>query len=78
MANSSTNRRTFIKASVGAAAAAALTGSTSTTQAQEKQTVADQMPIMVNHEWGKLKEVVVGVPNVRLPTRLAEAAFYLR
>ncbi|MBP0020382.1 MAG: amidinotransferase [Cyanobacteria bacterium SBLK] len=30
-------------------------------------------PIMVHHEWGKLKEVVVGVPNIRLPTQLAEA-----
>ena len=29
--------------------------------------------IKVHHEWGKLKEVVVGVPNLRLPTRLAEA-----
>ena len=30
-------------------------------------------PIMVHHEWGALKEVVVGVPNVRLPSKLAEA-----
>lgn len=29
-------------------------------------------PISVHHEWGKLKEVVVGVPNLRLPTNLAE------
>ncbi|MEM8667467.1 MAG: arginine deiminase-related protein [Planctomycetota bacterium] len=29
--------------------------------------------IEVNHEWGALKEVVVGVPNLRLPTKLAEA-----
>lgn len=29
--------------------------------------------IEVHHEWGALKEVVVGVPNLRLPTKLAEA-----
>jgi len=28
---------------------------------------------MVHHEWGALKEVVVGFPNVRLPSKLAEA-----
>ena len=30
-------------------------------------------PIRVHHEWGALKEVVVGFPNVRLPSKLAEA-----
>jgi N-dimethylarginine dimethylaminohydrolase len=30
-------------------------------------------PIAVHHEWGALKEVIVGVPNVRLPSRLAKA-----
>ena len=35
--------------------------------------MADQKPVIVHHEWGTLKEVVVGVPNVRLPTKLAEA-----
>ena len=30
-------------------------------------------PIAVHHEWGALKEVIVGVPNVRLPSRLARA-----
>ena len=30
-------------------------------------------PIRVHHEWGALKEVIVGVPNVRLPSRLAKA-----
>ncbi|MDG2055591.1 MAG: arginine deiminase family protein [Phycisphaerales bacterium] len=30
-------------------------------------------PIIVRHEWGALKEVVVGFPNVRLPSKLAEA-----
>lgn len=30
-------------------------------------------PIAVHHEWGALKEVVVGFPNVRLPSKLAEA-----
>lgn len=32
-----------------------------------------QKSIMVHHEWGALREVVVGVPNIRLPTKLAEA-----
>jgi len=43
------------------------------TQAREKQVVSNNQSIMVHHEWGALKEVVVGVPNVRLPSRLAEA-----
>jgi N-dimethylarginine dimethylaminohydrolase len=30
-------------------------------------------PIGVHHEWGALKEVLVGVPNVRLPSKLAKA-----
>ncbi|MDE0951718.1 MAG: arginine deiminase family protein [Halioglobus sp.] len=30
-------------------------------------------PIGVNYEWGALKEVLVGVPNVRLPSKLAKA-----
>ena len=30
-------------------------------------------PIAVHHEWGALKEVIVGVPHVRLPSRLAKA-----
>ncbi|NES17646.1 MAG: hypothetical protein F6K41_01510 [Symploca sp. SIO3E6] len=35
--------------------------------------MTDKKPVIVHHEWGALKEVVVGVPNVRLPTKLAEA-----
>ena len=31
-------------------------------------------PIMVHHEWGKLKEVVVGFPNFRFPTKLPDFA----
>ena len=31
------------------------------------------MQIQVHHEWGTLREVVVGFPNVRLPSKLAEA-----
>ena len=29
--------------------------------------------IGVHYEWGALKEVLVGVPNVRLPSKLAKA-----
>jgi N-dimethylarginine dimethylaminohydrolase len=35
--------------------------------------VRKKTKIEVHHEWGALKEVVVGVPNLRLPTKLAEA-----
>lgn len=31
------------------------------------------MSIGVHHEWGSLKEVLVGFPNVRLPSKLAKA-----
>ena len=73
MNNSKTTRRNFVRASAGAAAAAAFTGNVSSTLARENRIVSAGKPIMVNHEWGALKEVVVGVPNIRLPSKLAEA-----
>ncbi|HIF52094.1 MAG TPA: amidinotransferase [Thiotrichaceae bacterium] len=67
------NRRTFIQSSVGAAAAVALAGNMTKTLAQEKRIMSDKKTVMVHHEWGALKEVVVGVPSIRLPSKLAEA-----
>ena len=73
MHNSRSTRRNFIGVATGAAAAVALNGNPSTTLAKEKRNVFAGKPIMVHHEWGTLKEVVVGVPNIRLPSKLAEA-----
>ena len=66
-------RRTFLKeTAVAATAFAALTATPVGILAEEKSSMA-RKDILVNHEWGKLKEVVVGVPNARLPSKLAEA-----
>ena len=72
---SSVDRREFLKCSAGAVAATtvALNGGGQAVVAKEKRAVSKGKSIMVNHEWGALKEVVVGVPNVRLPSKLAEA-----
>jgi N-dimethylarginine dimethylaminohydrolase len=67
------SRRTFLRSSAGAAAAVALAGNMTKTLAQEKKTMSYKNEVMVHHEWGALKEVVVGVPNIRLPSKLAEA-----
>jgi len=68
-------RRAFLKGSAGAIAAGAVgfNYGMQSAQAREKQAVSNGKPIMVHHEWGALKEVVVGVPNVRVPTKIAEA-----
>ena len=72
---SSVDRREFLKCSAGAVAATtvALNGRAQAVVAKEKRAMSKGNSIMVNHEWGALKEVVVGVPNVRLPSKLAEA-----
>jgi N-dimethylarginine dimethylaminohydrolase len=44
-----------------------------TASAEVLPTPTAGQPIMVHHEWGRLTEVVVGVPNIRIPTKLAEA-----
>jgi N-dimethylarginine dimethylaminohydrolase len=66
-------RREFIQASAGAAATIALTGNITRTHAKEPRAVPKRKPILAHHEWGALKEVVVGQPNVRLPSRLGQA-----
>ena len=67
-------RRTFLKESGrgGYGVCEALTATSVGILAEEKSSMA-RKDILVNHEWGKLKEVVVGVPNARLPSKLAEA-----
>ena len=62
-------RRTFLKETAAAATAFAATPVGTLAEENEHGTQG----YLVNHEWGKLKEVVVGVPNVRLPSKLAEA-----
>ncbi|WP_197532973.1 arginine deiminase family protein [Symmachiella macrocystis] len=37
--------------------------------------MSERNPIMVNHEWGTLKEVVCGIPNVRIPSKLPDAVY---
>ena len=67
-------RRDFAK-SAGVAAAVAATGLTnSSAAANEESPVSSKDPIMVNHEWGALKEVVVGACNVRIPTKIAASS----
>jgi N-dimethylarginine dimethylaminohydrolase len=70
--NAGVTRRDFVKATGAAAALAAAEATIQFTQAKEKA-VSERQPIVTHHEWGALKEVVVGVPNVRLPSKLAEA-----
>lgn len=71
MSEPNTSRRNFIRASAGAAVAASLCGEGPKLRAAES--ASGDKPIMVHHEWGALKEVVVGVPNIRIPSKLAEA-----
>ncbi|TWT81286.1 Inosamine-phosphate amidinotransferase 1 [Planctomycetes bacterium CA13] len=66
-------RRDFMKTAAAAASAVALTGVTSTAHGADQKKGTKSKMIQVNHEWGALKEVVVGVPNLRLPSKLAEA-----
>ena len=72
MSGTRTNRRSLLQASAGAVAAVAVGSGTSSSTAKET-TVSERKPIVVHHEWGKLKEVVVGIPNLRLPSKLADA-----
>ncbi|MHC4179490.1 MAG: twin-arginine translocation signal domain-containing protein, partial [Planctomycetota bacterium] len=71
MKETKTDRRTFIQASAGAAAAVALTGTMPATQAREKRIVSDHKPLTkVNcfSEDGELKEVVYGrYEDARIP-----------
>ena len=73
MTQPTTNRRDFLRATGAVTAAAAIGGSVSTAAAQQA-TASGRQTIGVNHEWGALKEVVVGNPNVIFPTRLNDAA----
>ena len=66
------DRRVFAKAT-GTATAIAAVGLTAGLSRGKEKTMSTKKPIMVHHEWGALKEVVVGVPNIRLPSKLAEA-----
>lgn len=68
-----TTRRNFIQASVGTAAAVTLSGNLPRADAEGNGIVSRTDEIQVHHEWGALKEVIVGVPNLRVPTKLAEA-----
>ena len=69
------NRRKFIQASAGVAAAAAFSNSSSTVFGQENPTVSAVNPVMVHHEWGTLKEVVCGIPYFKIPTTLPKAVY---
>ena len=66
------DRREFLASAGGAAIAAGLLSSTGSGNADAAEPQADQqkgkkMKIEVNHEWGTLKEVVVGIPHVYVP-----------
>ncbi len=75
---SSINRREFL---VHSAAAIATTSAVASVGFQTKEARGDQTvsgktePIMVHHEWGKLKEVVCGIPYFKIPSSLPKAAY---
>ncbi|TWU03066.1 Inosamine-phosphate amidinotransferase 1 [Symmachiella macrocystis] len=73
----SVDRREFLKYSAGAVAATtvSLSSGSQAADAKEKRAVSERNPIMVNHEWGTLKEVVCGIPNVRIPSKLPDAVY---
>ena len=73
-----TDRRDFLRSSGGAAIAAGMVGSgmgapsasaspTEESKNSSDKTAGQKMKIEVNHEWGTLKEVVVGIPHVYVP-----------
>jgi N-dimethylarginine dimethylaminohydrolase len=68
------DRREFIK-TAAAASAVALTAGISKVQGAEGKTGEKNNMVQVHHEWGTLKEVVCGIPNFRIPTRLPEAIY---
>ena len=70
--NQRNDRRDFLKATGGAAIAASLAGtgmvnSSDVVAKENDKTEGKKMKIEVNHEWGTLKEVVVGIPHVYVP-----------
>jgi N-dimethylarginine dimethylaminohydrolase len=72
MSKHSANRREFLKATGVTAAAVAIGANPRLTTAKENKAVSK--PIMAHHEWGKLKEVIVGYPYFYFP---AEAPDYI-
>ncbi|MGI9519086.1 MAG: arginine deiminase family protein, partial [Pirellulaceae bacterium] len=78
MSKQESNRRSFIKTSAGAAAAVALAGTTSNTSAANVNVSSKKLlekEVQVHHEWGTLKEVVCGIPNLRIPTEMPAAVY---
>lgn len=74
----SSNRRDFLKTTGCAALAAGIAGSgslaNSVSAGEIMNSTTDKKPIEVHHEWGALKEVVVGTCNVRVPTKIAASS----
>lgn len=71
------DRRDFVKHGVAAAAVMASTSGfvapTSAKANSHKSTHPNR--VSVDHEWGVLKEVVCGIPNLRIPTELPAAIY---
>ena len=79
MSGENTDRRNFIKASAGAAAALTVAGNVKTLSADKSNTpetgVERENKVEVHHEWGTLKEVVCGIPFFRIPNELPKAIY---
>lgn len=72
-----TNRRNFFKFAAGAVAAAgaatAMTPSQSNAATRSRSTAPNR--VNVEAEWGRLDEVICGIPNLRIPTQLPAAVY---
>lgn len=75
MAQRSTDRRTFLKTTAAVAAATSLAGHSSIALAEGDSNVPDSKRVMVHHEWGKLKEVVCGIPYFKIPKTLPKCVY---
>ena len=71
MSKTRASRRDFLKATGAATAAIAIDGNATITNAKEKA-VSARNPIVAHHEWGKLKEVIVGYPYFYFPREVPD------
>ena len=72
MSNLNTTRRNFLWGAASSASAFALATSNIKSSAKTANSKAypDGRQISVDHEWGTLKEVVVGLTNIRVPSKV--------
>lgn len=76
--NMNVDRRNFVKQSMTVAAVlASASGFTLSPTPANATSHKSKHPnkVSVDHEWGALKEVVCGIPNVRIPTALPAAVY---